>query len=407
MTARLPQLFAAHIVMHPRAVRDRGDSAAAAIAGVNRMYKFAALLAALVWMDVGLPAAAAPPKTRNVVLVVSDGLRWQEVFSGADPLLLNDAKAGGNWTPVAELRQKYWREDPRERRQLLLPFLWGTVARNGQLYGNQLAGSRVQVANKILISYPGYNEMLTGSADPRIDSNEFGPNPNVTVFEWLNADAEFRGKVSVFGAWGKFADIFNEPRSQLRTRAGATVVDHDDRSDRGLLLAELYRTTTRLDGSKPYDSFLQLALREHLKANRPRMLFVGYGDTDLFAHLGRYDQVLESAHNFDQFVAELWQALQSLPEYRDQTTLILTADHGRGSGPSDWKDHGAAYAGSQNIWIGVLGPDTVALGERSNVPDLTQGQVAATVAALAGKDLRKLNPNAAAPLPQAPAAAMH
>ena len=29
-------------------------------------------------------------KTRNVVLIVSDGLRWQEVFTGAEEDLLND-----------------------------------------------------------------------------------------------------------------------------------------------------------------------------------------------------------------------------------------------------------------------------------------------------------------------------
>ena len=31
-------------------------------------------------------------------------------------------------------------------------------------------------------SYPGYNEIFTGAPDPRIDSNDKKPNPNVTVF---------------------------------------------------------------------------------------------------------------------------------------------------------------------------------------------------------------------------------
>ena len=53
-------------------------------------------------------APALAGKTRNVVLIVSDGLRWQEVFTGADPALLN-AKAGGSWLAEAELRK---RENP-------------------------------------------------------------------------------------------------------------------------------------------------------------------------------------------------------------------------------------------------------------------------------------------------------
>ncbi len=361
------------------------------------------LLAVLVSLVAPL-AAAEPAKTRNVVLIVSDGLRWQEVFTGADPLLLDDRKAGGSWTPAAELRKKYWHPDPAERRRLLFPFLWGTVATHGQLFGNQSAGSRVLVTNAIRISYPGYNEMLTGRPDPRIDRNEFGPNPNVTVFEWLNGTRGFRGQVEVFGTWSVLADIFNAQRSRLPLHVGATVVDRTDPSPRGRLFAELYRTTTPLYGSNAFDGFLHLALHDHLKAHHPRVLFVGYGDTDLWAHMGRYDLVLETAHRFDQFVGDLWREMQALPQYRDQTTFILTADHGRGSGPEAWKEHGVGQPGSENIWLAVMGPGVPPLGERRDVPDLTQGQVAATVAAFLGRDFRASAPAAAAPVLDALAA---
>lgn len=74
-------------------------------------------------------------KTQNVLFVIADGVRWQEVFTGADPTLLTDA--GGNWTAADELKHKYWSEDPAVRRKLLFPFLWDTVAKQGQLFGNQ------------------------------------------------------------------------------------------------------------------------------------------------------------------------------------------------------------------------------------------------------------------------------
>ena len=82
-------------------------------------------------------------------------------------------------------------------------------------FGNQNKGSVARVTNGMAFSYPGYNEMLTGYPDPKIDRNEFGPNPNVTVFEWLNRMPEFRGKVAVYGTWNVFQDIFNEKRSSL------------------------------------------------------------------------------------------------------------------------------------------------------------------------------------------------
>jgi hypothetical protein len=346
-----------------------------------------------------VPAALAG-KTRNVIFVISDGLRWQEVFSGADPLLLND-QAGGSWTAAKSLDARYGGDDPRTRRAKLFPFLWGTVAREGQLFGNQALGSVARVSNPYFFSYPGYNEMSTGVPDPRIDSNEFGPNPNVTVFEWLAGLPEFRGKVEIFGTWQTFHDIFNDARSHLPVRSGATLVDTTDRTPRGRLLAELYATMTQLEPPDPADALLHVVLRHHLAKHHPRVLFVGYGDTDNWAHSGRYDALLDTAHAFDGFVADLWHEVQSIPAYRDKTTLIVSADHGRGSGLVDWKEHGVEQPGSENIWIAVMGPDTPALGERHDVATVTQAQIAATIAALVGQDYRAYRPEAAPSLLEA------
>jgi hypothetical protein len=88
--------------------------------------------------------------------------------------------------------------------------------------------------------------------------------------------------------------------------------------------------------------------------------------------------------------------MQGLPAYHDQTTFIITTDHGRGSGLVEWKDHGADQKGSENIWIAVLGPDTPPLGERTNVDLITQSQIAATLACFLGKDYRHDVPAAGA-----------
>ena len=54
--------------------------------------------------------------------------------------------------------------------------------------------------------------------------------------------------------------------------------------------------------------------------------------------------------------------MQAMPEYHDNTTFIITCDHGRGSGPEQWKEHGVEEPGSENVWIAVMGPDTPAAG---------------------------------------------
>ena len=347
------------------------------------------------------PARAQTPvpalKTRNVVLIVSDGLRWQEVFTGADPTLLNE-KDGGIWDKEADLRREFWRDNVQERRRVLLPFLWTTVVAHGQIFGNQTLGSVARVTNGRAFSYPGYNEMLTGHPDPRIDSNEFGPNPNISVFEWLNAQPDLHGRVSVYATWATFKDIFNVGRSHLPLHVGWELPYRGQLTPRQALLNELYQSTTRLDDEDVYDAFLQIPLLDSFAGEQPRVLFVGYGETDDWAHAGRYDLLLHAAHLFDHFVGQLWDTLQRLPAYRDQTTFIITTDHGRGSGPVDWKEHGVEQRGSENIWIAVLGPDTAPLGERSHVAEVHQAQIAATVAALLGRNYRRAVPAAAAPI---------
>jgi hypothetical protein len=336
-------------------------------------------------------------KTRNVVLIVADGLRWQEIFTGADASLLN-SKYGGVWDKPDDLRKDFWREDAAERRAALFPFLWGTVAKQGQIFGNQNKGSVGKVTNGMAFSYPGYNEMLTGFPDPKINSNEFGKNPNMTVFEWLNKSPEFHGQAAVFATWSTFKDIFNQQRSQLAMQVGWDEPYRGAVTPREEMLNQLYRETIKLDSEDVYVSLLQPPLLDFVKARHPRVLFVGYGETDNWAHSGRYDLVLRSAHEFDAYVQQLWETMQAMPEYRDQTTFLITTDHGRGSGLVEWKDHGAKQKGSENIWIAVLGPDTEALGERTRTSPVTQAQIAATLAELLGKNYRSDSPAAAPPI---------
>lgn len=356
-------------------------------------------LVALLAVLCGAPAAAQL-KTRNVVLIVLDGVRWQEVFTGADATLMNE-KYGGSWESEALLNTRFGSPDPALRRAQLFPFIWKVIGKQGQIFGNQKLGSVAQVANEFATSYPGYSEMSTGHADPTIIDNAERFNPNLNVFEWLNQRADLKGKVGIVGSWHLYREIFNTPRSHLYLQAGATPPPMSSPpTPRQELLTRLYKTTLALEDGDVTDSFVQVTMLDYLRASHPRVAFVGYGDTDEWAHSGRYDQLLESAHKSDSFAAELWDTMQSMPEYRDKTTFIITTDHGRGSGLIDWKEHGRIeQPGSENVWMAVIGPDTPPLGELRNVPAVKQAQIAATIAALLGSDYRRAEPRAALPLP--------
>lgn len=365
---------------------------------MTRLPRFASLLIVLHAAGMpALPAEAGPrPATRNVVLVTTDGLRWQEVFRGAEESLLNK-NDGGVADPDA-LRRAFWRDTAEARREALLPFLWSTVARRGQVFGNRDRKSLARVTNGKNFSYPGYNELLTGRPDPGIDSNAKRPNPNVSVLEWLNKRPATRGKVVAVASWDVFPSILNVGRSGLTVNAGWEPFAGTSLTEGQATLNRLMGRSVRDWADCRNDVFTFEVALEHLRRDTPRVLYIGLGDTDEYAHGGRYDQYLRAAHAADAALKSLWDEIQAHPQYRGTTTLIVTTDHGRGDPPQGWRSHGAKVEGSDAIWLAVLGPDTPALGERSETPLVTQGQVAATLAALLGEDFVAEAPGAAPPV---------
>jgi hypothetical protein len=343
-------------------------------------------------------AVAGELRTRNILLVTTDGLRWQEVFGGADRALLN--KQHGGVADAAALSREFDRATRAGRREALLPFFWGVIDRQGHIFGDVEAGDDVRVTNGRNFSYPGYNEIFTGAADPGIDSNDKVPNSNVSVLEWLNRREEFRGRVAAYGSWDVFPFILNRGRSRLPVVAGWKPPTDGDLSAAERTIAELMAETTRLWEDCCYDSFTFRAALEYLKRERPRVLYIGLGETDEWAHAGRYDQYLKAAHGVDRSLRTLWETVQSMPEYRGTTTLIVTTDHGRGDAPVEWKDHGRKTKGSDRIWIAVMGPDTPVRppDARRRPPRATQSQIAATLAAFLGLDYRAFAPRAAPPI---------
>ena len=156
-------------------------------------------------------------RAENIIIITTDGLRWQELFNGMDSVIANNSRF--NEGDSLMIYEKYWAATGTERRQKLLPFLWSGVAADGQVYGNRAYGNNVDVANPYWFSYPGYNELLTGFPDTAINSNSYPPNPHVTVLEFLNQQPRFRGRVAAFGAWEAFNRILNEERSGIPVKA--------------------------------------------------------------------------------------------------------------------------------------------------------------------------------------------
>ncbi len=332
-----------------------------------------------------LATSQTKPKTENIILITLDGFRWQEVFNGADSSFTKQQQ----YLKDPDLKKKYWREDLTERRKALLPFFWNTIATKGQLYGNRSLGSKVNITNNQLFSYPGYNEILTGKADnERVNSNDKFYNPNTNVLEFINTQPAYKGKVAAFTSWDVFPYIINDKRSGVYVSTGAKPVEGLKLNDREKMMNDLVTSLPNPLGDVRLDAFTFYYGLEYMKKNKPRVMYFAFDETDDFAHEGEYAAYLNAAHYIDRFVNELWSYLQSESMYKNKTTIILTCDHGRGNDAEGWKHHGQKIPVADQIWFAVLGPDTQSTGEMKTESQFYQNQVAKTLAAFLGLDYK-------------------
>lgn len=355
---------------------------------------------ALLWCPVN--SALAQDVSENLILVTLDGVRWQEVFGGVDRELIEDDR----FTSDPEfLTQTYWREQRSERRKALFPFLSSVIEEKGTLIGDRDRGSYIEVSNDQWFSYPGYNEILTGRADPNIDSNEKIWNPNVTFLETLNQLEEFHNRVLAFGSWDVFPYIINARRSRVPVNAGFAIASNAASAELQFL-NELSAEAPRLWSTVRLDFLTNGYAMDALKSQNPRVIYIAYGETDDFAHDGNYDRYIDAAHRTDFMLSKLWRWVQASPAYRDRTTLIITTDHGRGSTPESWKDHDNAGAPnpqdaevarnglekSNEIWFAAIGPPIKPVGLVEG--HWKQSQIAATALACLQLDPSRFMPKA-------------
>lgn len=327
------------------------------------------------------PSIAQKPSSQNVILVTLDGMRWQEIFRGADSSFFRQQ----DHQKDPQLMSKYWRDDLDERRNALMPFLWKTVAKEGLIIGNRDKKSFMNVTNQMWFSYPGYNELLTGKADDeRIASNDAFYNPNTTVLEVINGQDGFKGKVTAFTSWDNFGYIINDRRSGVMVSSGMIPAPNSKITEAEKTMNKLMASLPSHDGATRADAFTFYYGLEYIKKNKPSVIYFSFDETDHFAHSGEYAAYLNSAHHTDALLSELWSYLQSDAHYKGKTTLIITVDHGRGPDAEGWKHHGKKTAGSDEVWMACAGAGVERLGESFNSEPVYQNQIASTIAALLG-----------------------
>ena len=344
-----------------------------------------------------VPAQQPPPP--NVILITLDGARHQEIFGGLDPEIVRAALKEKETLEDSALYRRYWAPTAEARRLKVMPFFWGEwMVTSGSIAGNLARESRVTLTNTQRFSYPGYAEILTGAAhDEVITSNDNKRYPFATLLDVLQQRLGLSPTgVAAFGSWETFNWIVSNREGAFTANAGYEAYESADEHVRFLSQAQV-EAQTGWDTVRNDMYTFRLALA-HLKAFRPRVLYLALGETDDWAHGQRYDRVLQTLERTDGWFKELWTWLQSDAQYRDNTAILITVDHGRGRTAKDWGRHGKDIDGAEETWAAFIGPDWPRRGEWSGGPTLRTNQFAATLAKTAGIDLRNDIPGAGEPI---------
>lgn len=325
-----------------------------------------------------LLAAKKADDSPRLVIITIDGLRWQELFAGADESLISNSKEVRN---PQQLKETYWRETPEQRRRVLMPFVWNTVCRQGTIVGNRNLGSVMHLANKANISYPGYSEMMTGMVDDAIRSNDPVSNPHHNVLEAANQDLRYKGSVLMYGSWKSTRFAIHNEQAGIPASVSYEAPVAKNQTPRLQLAERMLQGMPRFWASEHFDAFTYAFALETLLADHPKVMWISFGDCDEWAHARKYDLYLDAANATDAFIRDIHQALEADKFYKGKTTYLVTCDHGRGSG-TEWANHGAGTKGSEATWLMLWGKGIQPKGETTDDGPYLTRQVANTIAAI-------------------------
>ncbi len=340
------------------------------------------LVAGVLFAGLGTVRGQGAPHAEHLIFVTIDGVRAEDLFGGADSVVMADPKGSGI-ADTAAFRVRWWRGTPEARRRAVMPFLWDTLVPLGSL-------QRGTVDNGLNFSAPGYMAMFSGHTRGDVTSNDDRRYQWPTVFSVVAARAGGGPTdAAAFVSWTTQARL-TAPRPGMVTANGP--FDSLPEGLDGPAVALTHRLEAAVhhpDATIRYDAFTHELALAWWDRYHPTLLHVGYGETDIEAHERRYDRYVAMLHETDQMLAELWHHAQADPATRGRTVLVVTTDHGRGATARDWTDHGRDVPNAARWWILAAGPGVRARGAVAD-ESLVQSQVGATILALLGIDPGRL-----------------
>lgn len=215
---------------------------------------------------------------------------------------------------------------------------------------------KATVASPYAMSLPGYQALAVGMKTQCLD-NDCDRVVDETMHERLARRlAVSVDQVAVFASWSRI-------RRAVSSKDGAVLFDAPDD-------CAPHEGGPRWKNARFDDETFELA-KTHWVNVKPRFMQVSFLDSDEWAHSGRRDEYEQALRRIDGRINEMISWLD------DQTTLIITADHGRGKW--SWRQHGFFHFGSAEVFVAAIGPSV-----KKSETEVSQLDVAPTIERLFG-----------------------
>lgn len=130
-----------------------------------------------------------------------------------------------------------------------------------------------------------------------------------------------------------------------------------DRSVRESLTRALLAYIDGPEAPTSGDELTFFITREVMREFAPSLLLVNFWDMDV-AHWGSYSLYLQAIARTDRVTGMLWDEVQSNPQYKDKTTVLILPELGRDgdqNASNGFLNHRSGDASCRNLWLLALG----------------------------------------------------
>ncbi len=200
------------------------------------------------------------------------------------------------------------------------------------------------VSNPYRISLPAYSDMLSGIRQETVTENNLRrPLTHPTWIDQFVQKGMPGSWFSVFTSWERIAEVVSQ-----------TVIPEGMMVSSGLHPGET--PPPWHDARYDTDTIKQIDRYFFEEKHHPTFSFVVFNDTDEWAHENQFERYTQAIRADEKYIASFIQQLESDPFYREQTTYLVTTDHGRGTTPETFHGHGSEVEGAQYIWAFLIPP---------------------------------------------------